>query len=307
MKTIPSFSKTIATAAVALLPALTFGFAGTGHQLVALVAEHDLTTRTREIIHQILPNETLPEVASWADEERRFDRSTSTWHYIDYNIRTGRVEPDHAAEPTILDALSSNTAALRNAESSVTRQRALKFVTHFVADLHQPLHCSDDNDSGGNKVTVKYKGHEERLHHLWDQTVVEEMMARNYPGKTVPQVADAIYQKYAPKRDLLTSGTAEAWSRESFECARGHAYKLPPAEAGKARELDENYMAKSAQIIEEQIARAGFRLAHVLNSLLDPSYGKPFTVWDHAPAQTRPQASRPAHRQVPVPAGAASD
>jgi hypothetical protein len=26
------------------------------------------------------------------------------------------------------------------------RLEALKFVVHFVADLHQPLHCADDGD-----------------------------------------------------------------------------------------------------------------------------------------------------------------
>ena len=32
---------------------------------------------------------------------------------------------------------------------------ALKFLIHFVGDLHQPLHASDDMDKGGNCIALK--------------------------------------------------------------------------------------------------------------------------------------------------------
>jgi hypothetical protein len=41
---------------------------------------------------------------------------------------------------------------------SVTqRAQALKFVTHFVGDLHQLLHCAErSGDRGGNEVQVTF-------------------------------------------------------------------------------------------------------------------------------------------------------
>ena len=36
------------------------------------------------------------------------------------------------------------------------RQKALKYLIHFVGDLHQPLHAGDNNDRGGNGVQVDF-------------------------------------------------------------------------------------------------------------------------------------------------------
>jgi hypothetical protein len=261
------------TSALWSISALGFSFAATGHQLVALICEHELTSKTRAAIGTILPTENLPEISPWADLERQHDPSTSGWHYIDYNIKTGKVEAQHANDPTILDAISSNSVALRSAESTETRQRALKFLVHFMADLHQPLHCADNNDAGGNKTFVSLRGEEIRLHRVWDGPVVERMIAERYPGKSLPEVAAILHSNYAAKKADFTSGTIEDWARESFEIARDHVYRLPPPAAeGKPPEIDGDYMRASEAIIEKRLALAGLRLAHVLNSLLDPDY-----------------------------------
>jgi len=166
MGTLGRLIRVAGAAAAALAPALTFGFSATGHQLVALVADHDLSTATRQAILQILPGQTLAQVSTWADEYRSQAPSTGPWHYIDYNIVTGQIEPPQVGQPNILDAISSNSQALRNSGSATTRQQALKFVVHFLGDLHQPLHCADNNDSGGNGVSVRYNGNQESLHSL---------------------------------------------------------------------------------------------------------------------------------------------
>jgi len=53
---------------------------------------------------------------------------------------------------------------------------ALKFLLHFVGDLHQPLHAADDHDAGGNKKLVAGEGvHRGNLHHYWDVEFVERL------------------------------------------------------------------------------------------------------------------------------------
>lgn len=253
-----------------------FGFAATGHQLVALVSEQELTTATRHAIHALLGQETLRDVSTWADEERERDRSTSHWHYVDYNIKTGKMEGEATTQPTILDAISSNSVALRSPEATTeTRQRALKFLVHFLADLHQPLHCADNNDAGGNRTHVILNGERTRLHRVWDGPVVDRMIADLHPGKSLEEVAARIHAKFLKERDAFLAGNPEGWARQSFEIAKNHVYALPqPPEPGKEPVLDDNYMKKGGEIIEEQIAKAGFRLAHTLNTLLDPAYAK---------------------------------
>ncbi|MGD0130003.1 MAG: S1/P1 nuclease, partial [Terriglobia bacterium] len=52
---------------------------------------------------------------------------------------------------------------------------ALKFVIHFVADLHQPLHCEDDGDNGGNARHVIFDGHPDNLHWVWDTGLLQHI------------------------------------------------------------------------------------------------------------------------------------
>lgn len=252
------------------------GFAEKGHQLVAYICEEQLTTTTRQAVREILGEQTLAEVSTWADAERSRDRSTATWHYIDYNIHTGRVEAEHAHQPTILDAISSQALALRQATSSTIRQRALKFLVHFVADLHQPLHCADNGDMGGNRTMVTLDGAELRLHHVWDSELVEKFLARQYPQMSLVEAARAISRKYSSKRDVFVAGTPVDWSRQSFAIARDFVYKLPErtSEAPGAVALDSSYVERSGAILEEQFAKAGTRLAYVLNYLLDEAFAR---------------------------------
>ena len=36
------------------------------------------------------------------------------------------------------------------------RKEALMFIVHFVGDMHQPLHCSDNKDKGGNDIKLLF-------------------------------------------------------------------------------------------------------------------------------------------------------
>lgn len=297
-----------AVSAILGLSHLCFGFAANGHHIVAFVSEQELTTPTRLALRNLLPNETLVEVSTWADAERERNRATSPWHYVDYNITTGKIEAEYSQQPNILDAISSNSAALRSAQSTETRQRALKFIVHFIGDLHQPLHCADNNDSGGNKTQVLLNGEQTRLHRVWDGPVVDCMLADKYSGKSLQEVAALLHAKYLPRRDEILSGTVENWARESFEVAKNHVYRLPhPAAEGQPYPIDEDYLTKSEAIVEEQLAKAGFRLAHLLNTLLDPSYhamvptkdvGSPNEAGEKgSPAQATPRISRPSREE----------
>lgn len=55
------------------------------------------------------------------------------------------------------------------------RAEALRFLIHFIGDLHQPLHCADNHDRGGNEVKVMIGRRHENLHAVWDDNVVEAL------------------------------------------------------------------------------------------------------------------------------------
>ena len=116
------------------------------------------------------------------------------------------------------------SSAIRPPDSS-EQLVALKFLLHFVGDLHQPLHASDDHDSGGNKKLVAAAGlNSGNLHHYWDVEFVERL------GTDPRQVAATLIGQISePQRKEWSSGTPADWAMEAFALARSDAYGLLPS------------------------------------------------------------------------------
>ncbi|MEZ5564457.1 MAG: S1/P1 nuclease [Gammaproteobacteria bacterium] len=146
-------------------------FGPSGHRIVGYVAERYLCRETRIALEPLLitrsmtgesaAGKTLPAASVWPDTIRRRTewQHTRPWHYINVSdhgsiSRAARSNPDN-----VLTALTRFEAELRNTSLSI-RQRAiaLRFVSHFVADIHQPLHVGRATDRGGNEVPVKSAG-----------------------------------------------------------------------------------------------------------------------------------------------------
>src|SRR5690606_36773485 len=71
------------------------------------------------------------------------------------------------------EAIRTQAAILADRErSDADRLQALKFVVHFVGDVHQPMHAGYARDRGGNTIQVNYRGRGSNLHSLWDSTLL---------------------------------------------------------------------------------------------------------------------------------------
>jgi hypothetical protein len=118
--------------------------------------------------HKVLLNgESIDAVASWADDYRRENPETGRWHYIDIPLADSRI--DMARECPDGECVIAKTeqflAVLRDPNADhAAKAEALKFVVHFVGDLHQPLHDEDDHDKGGNTRHVIFDGYRDNLH-----------------------------------------------------------------------------------------------------------------------------------------------
>ncbi|WP_271894044.1 S1/P1 nuclease [Candidatus Phyllobacterium onerii] len=134
---------------VALLFAATNVAFAWGHSIIAEIAQSRLTPLTLQRVAD-LPGSgsSLAPIASWADDERARDKTTTRWHLVDIP----RIAPGYdPARDCVLDASDSDCiiAAINRQLSIVAcpslplepRQRALEFLVHFVGDLHQPLHA----------------------------------------------------------------------------------------------------------------------------------------------------------------------
>lgn len=244
-----------------------FGWGEEGHEIVARIAQRHLTPQTRQELRKLLGSDELTSVSTWADHIRRKRKETASWHYVDFNIATGVIAAEFQATPNILEAITSQSAVLVHSSDAEQRADAAKYVIHFVGDLHQPLHCSDNNDKGGNEVHVSFQGEHANLHSLWDKLLLER-----YLGElklTPEQLAQQLDEKFSAQREALEKGTPEQWAKESFGAAREVVYKLPASSASQAAvEIDDKYYEAAKPVLDQRLSRAGYRLARQLNTLL---------------------------------------
>jgi hypothetical protein len=244
-----------------------YGWGGEGHILVARLAAARLSPRVTARIAEILgPNTTLAGIASWADQVRNARKETGPWHYIDIPIDKPHLDMlrDCPKGECVIAKIEELRRTLADKSTPPEkRKEALMFVVHFVGDMHQPLHCSDNHDKGGNDAKLEFFGRPTNLHSLWDSGLLARMGTE-----------DALFAELAkeltPKRAKnFAKGSVRDWAEQSHRQGQLVVYgSLPKVEAGAAIQLSESYEKTGDPVVKEQIERAGVRLAKVLNAAL---------------------------------------
>lgn len=244
-----------------------FGWGGEGHALVARIAWEQLSPEAKAQVAAILgPNQTMVSIASWADDVRRQRPESGPWHYIDIPLDKPHMDMarDCPQGACVVAAIARFRAVLADPKAPETqRKEALMFIVHFIGDMHQPLHCEDNKDKGGNDVRVVLYDRPGNLHSAWDSGLLGHMGDQE---KLYPE-----FLKDAEKhRKKWGKGTVEQWAEESHKVAQKIVYgKLPPVGAdGKLHTLSAAYEKKADPVIRVQIEKAGDRLATFLNETL---------------------------------------
>ncbi len=237
-----------------------------GHGLVARLAWMQLTPAAKARVTEILgPGQTIVSVASWADEVRPARRETANWHFVDIPITAQHL--DMARDCPNGDCIVARIEDLRRTiQSPATppeqRREALMFLIHFIGDLHQPLHCADNNDRGGNTVRVVFFEREMNLHALWDSGLIDRMPPAD-------QLFAELSVDTARSAGRWRQGTVVQWADDSHEVAQRIVYGLlPKVPDGAPVPLGESYEQQADPVVKEQLAKAGVRLAAVLNATL---------------------------------------
>ena len=279
------FSKAIVAGAVMLLgPGGLWAWGMVGHETVALIAEDHLTKAARLGVQEILgPRQSLADVSTWADSIVDRRPETRPWHYLNLDAREDQNQFDLTDScrnhDCVVDQIDRDQDVLREPFASKRdKQEALKFLVHFVGDLHQPLHCVDDHDRGGNEKWFRYhgaKGTSSRytwvnFHSFWDNLL--EPHAKEKPLGFASRLENEISSE---DEKTWAKGKASDWAYESFLIARNDIYKDLPE--GKLLERDwwgkdlpeDYYSAKMRLIVDRQLEKAGIRLAYLLNGLFE--------------------------------------
>jgi S1/P1 Nuclease len=276
-----------AAAFLSPIPALAWG--DEGHEVIGLIADYYLEAAVRDRVNALLAGDAsgltaldIAHESTWADKYRDSDRAgtklrynqTHTWHYVDLELDgadlksacfgqpplpTGEPASAGPANDCVVDKINEFAAELANPKAGAGERRlALQFLLHFVGDVHQPLHASDDHDQGGNLKRVSAPGlRANNLHHDWDSEFVARL------GADAHQIAQRlIAQITAPQRALWSAGRPADWALESFSIARSHTYSLLPAATSPNHyRLSAAYAVDAGAVTAEQLSKAGVRLA----------------------------------------------
>jgi nuclease S1 len=250
------------------LPAYAWGV--NGHIIVAMIAEQNIDPVTLTQIHQILGDGvSLGDVANFADDDRNDHPERYNFHFVDIpkNKDAYKASRDCKMKPRgdcVLAALLRFRAQILSPNTTPDdRAVALKYIIHLVGDMHQPLHCSDNNDRGGNNVSVSWFGEQTNLHKVWDSRIIDRPQLTN--DQFVQGLIDG---SNAQEMAEMRNGTMLQWTLESHRLARESAYVIPAN--GK---LSSAYYKRSWPIVDKQLLRGGMRLARVLDWLFAPHSG----------------------------------
>lgn len=268
----------IALTVALLLAAMNGAFAWgpSGHSIVAEIAQRRLTPLTLQHVADLFGSgASLSSIASWADDERTRDKTTIRWHFVDIP----RIAPGYdPARDCVLDASDGDCiiAAIDRQLSIVAcpplplepRQRALKFLVHFLSDLHQPLHAIDEEGGNGVEVTVVTKEgvngnvpFNANPHAVWDVTLIDKTVWSW--GSYVERLENG-WLKTADANSV-TSGTTIDWANESHQLAINIMRSVPANGV-----LDDDYRRENLPVLDAQLGRAGLRLAETLNDAFAP-------------------------------------
>ena len=259
----PSYALLLVCLLLAPIPAFAWG--AEGHEIAAGVALRELTPAARAQVARLLGGDAmLVQQSNWADEIKDQRRDTARWHFVDIPLQARGFVPqrDCADRACVVAQIDADLQALRNRRlDDRARAEALLFLIHFVADVHQPLHAEDNDDKGGNEVRVEIGRERANLHRVWDVDVVE---AQGFdPGA----VAAGIEHTITPdQRRAWARGTPADWANEAHAIARDQIY--PPLQGAHMIRLPRDYAWREAQTARLQLARAGVRLAWLLNTAL---------------------------------------
>jgi hypothetical protein len=135
-----------------IVPCNSFAWGGEGHKIVANIAEVRLTPEPKAQVQALLDGAHLADVSTWADEVRRDRPATSRWHYVDIPYEANSYDEARDCQATdhddcvIAEIARAEKVLGDTSRSKSNRAEALKFLVHFVGDMHQPLHSIERKD-----------------------------------------------------------------------------------------------------------------------------------------------------------------
>ena len=276
-------------------PTVSLGWGAGGHMIVAQIAFGRLNPNAKAQVKTLLALPINPaavtarskdfvNAAHWPDDLRQFSEfdSFKALHFIDTPFSIDGTALPPLPTPDIVQALQDNVNILKTSTDKNAQAQALRFIIHFVGDIHQPLHCTTrvssanpQGDRGGNLVAIKVPGKNgtvkrTNLHSYWDGGLgTFPPTGANFrppPLSSIPAAA-ARAKRGNPATDpalkLDDPFNFSSWANESFILSKDFAYQgISNGSTPTAA-----YKSKGIKVARQRVAWGGYRLAALLNAI----------------------------------------
>jgi hypothetical protein len=258
--------------AVGIAPAPCLAWGIEGHRIIAAIAADELTPAAKNQIEQLLGSgdvsAAMMDASTWADEIRSTRPQTAPWHFVDIPVGSAGYDyvRDCIRQNCVVSQIDRVERVLADKRVLVSgRAEALRFLIHFIGDVHQPLHAADNRDKGGNATRVILQGRRTNLHAVWDVDTVRAL------GRGPEEISVQLEREITPANmHMWQMGNGLDWALESFRIASREIYGKLSGPGGMDAPiiLPRDYPTAESAVARQQLQKAGVRLAWVLNEVL---------------------------------------
>ncbi|MDD3080278.1 MAG: S1/P1 nuclease [Paludibacter sp.] len=231
-----------------------------GHRIIADIAYNNLTKKARKQCDKVLGTHGIIYYATWADDvrsDKAYDYSYK-WHYqnLKDSMSAGDLQKllnDPTAEGEhLFFAIGQMKDRLKKDPNDA---EALKFLVHFIGDLHQPMHLGRVEDLGGNKLSINWFGRKTNVHAVWDGQIIDSKKM------SYSEFSKYLQDKYAKRRTEFKKYTI-LQSIETGYKIRNEIYAYDYSDTNNYY-----YVYRFADELDEMLYRAGIQLANTLNEV----------------------------------------
>lgn len=252
-----------------------FAWGDQGHRVICEIAMRRVAPETRAEIGRLLLGNSeageFIETCTWADHPRK----RAPEHFLNLPRDAQGPTGDGCGEaPTcVLSAIQQDGRILASRSSTDSEKlAALKYLAHWVGDIHQPLHVSFKDDRGGNDVRVS-GACSSNLHSAWDTCLVVEAV-----GNDAAAAASMLLTSLRPGQvEAWVRSTPRDWANESFAIAKSEAMGYCQKANGSCMpatrtvKIDAAYLEANRPVVRAQLLKAGVRLGQLLDSAVGHS------------------------------------
>ncbi len=260
----PKINKLLLLISFFYIPIAVKGWGMIGHRVIGKIAYAYLSPKAKLAVGRILGKETLALSSTWGDFIRSDTSYTylSRWHYINFPGGLDSISfMESLKNDTAIDAYTRIKFCVQELKKKNLLEKEqklyLRMLVHVLGDIHMPFHTGRAEDKGGNKIDVEWMHQSTNMHRLWDEQLI------NFEQLSYSEYSEAINFSTSLQRKQWELGGLETWLFDSYQIVE----KLYAENMEGNQKLGYDYSFRHIVIINNQLLKAGIRLAYVLNTI----------------------------------------